>query len=92
MSGLPSYPVYPGVGAILKGPDSETIIKGPDGSVITAAAEGGAVVAKNEKPDLPFAPIVVAEPEPEYKVPIPIHDNNSKPKSLPCYLFVLVVE
>nr|XP_022902679.1 endochitinase A-like [Onthophagus taurus] len=37
------YPIHPGVGAIYKGPNSETIIKGPDGSVITAEADGGSI-------------------------------------------------
>lgn len=56
---LPStYPIHPGVGAIYKGPNSETIIEGPDGSVITSEAEGGSVAV-----DLKSNPIIVAEPQ-----------------------------
>lgn len=44
----PTAPLYPGVGAIFKGPDSETIIKGPDGSRITSLAEGAALTTEEK--------------------------------------------
>lgn len=42
-SGVPSYPIHPGVGAIYKGADSATIIQGPDGSIVKAEVGGGTV-------------------------------------------------
>lgn len=59
----PYAPLYSGVGAIYKGPDSETIVKGPDGSRITSKAEGAAL-ATEEK----LEPIVGPGPYP-YGVP-----------------------
>lgn len=71
----PTYPSFPGVGKIYKGPDSETIIQGPDGSVITAKAEGGAVAA-GAQPE----PIVVTKPEPVIvEEPEPLDVVDSEP-------------
>lgn len=71
VSGLaaPTAPLYPGVGAIFKGPDSETIIKGPDGSRITSVAEGAALATEEKlepivgpaAPVIPVAPVAVPE-------------------------------
>lgn len=62
---------YEGVGAIYKGPDSETIIKGPDGSRITSHAEGAALATKEEelKPIVGPAPVPhkVEKPKTEIK-------------------------
>ncbi|XP_017773754.1 PREDICTED: uncharacterized protein LOC108560633 [Nicrophorus vespilloides] len=79
--GAPSYPhaLHPGVGAIYKGPNSETIIKGPDGSIITSQQEGGEVAIKGEAPIVGpgggiggFSPIVVG-PSPDFVASVPFH-------------------
>lgn len=66
----PAAPLYPGVGAIYKGPDSETIIKGPDGSRITSKAEGAALATEEElKPIVGPAPYVIPALPKETKIP-----------------------
>lgn len=58
--------LYPGVGAIYKGPDSETIVKGPDGSKITSSLEGAYINREEE-----LEPIV--GPAPHRAAPAPHH-------------------
>lgn len=56
------------MGAIFKGPDSETVIKGPDGAAITYKAEGASVgVEEKLEPIVGPAPVLVAAPAPELK-------------------------
>lgn len=60
----PTASLYQGVGAIYKGPGSETVVKGPDGSVITSEAEGASLADEEE-----LVPIVGPAPIPAYHVP-----------------------